>query len=53
MKPVLLIPSGLPGSGKSALSEHLAAPLNATWLRIDTIEQGLRELFGVDVGGEG
>ncbi|MDA0788922.1 MAG: AAA family ATPase [Proteobacteria bacterium] len=53
MRAFLLIFSGLPGTGKSTLSERLAAPLNAAWLRIDTIEQALRDLCGIEVQGEG
>jgi predicted kinase len=51
--PILYIFSGLPGSGKSTLSQLVAQQLNATYLRIDTIEQGLRELCSFDVQGEG
>jgi len=51
--PVLYIFSGLPGSGKSTLSQTLARQLRAVYLRIDTIEQGLRHLCSVDVRGEG
>jgi predicted kinase len=51
--PVLYIFSGLPGTGKSTLSQTVARQLNAVYLRIDTIEQGLRELCSIDVQGEG
>ncbi len=51
--PVLYIFAGLPGSGKSTLAQRLAAHLGATWLRIDTIEQALRDLCRIDVEGEG
>ena len=37
---------GPPGSGKTALSQRLARDLKAVHLRIDTIEQGLRDLCG-------
>ncbi len=53
MKPRLFIFSGLPGSGKSALARLLAAERGAAWLRIDTIEQGLRDLCGFEPQGEG
>ena len=33
---------GLPGTGKSALAGHLAADIDAVWLRIDEIEGALR-----------
>jgi predicted kinase len=51
--PILYIISGLPGSGKSTLSQMIARQLGAVYLRIDTIEQGLRELCSIDVQGEG
>lgn len=53
MKPILFIFSGLPASGKSSLAKLLAAERGAVWLRIDTIEQSLRDLYGVEVQGEG
>ncbi len=52
-EPTLYIFSGLPGSGKSTLSKALAAQVGAVYLRIDTIEQALRELCSFDVQGEG
>ncbi len=52
--PTLFIFSGLPGSGKSTLAQELARKINATFIRIDTIEQGLRDVCNYDVlGGEG
>lgn len=51
--PVLLIFSGLPGSGKSTLARAIAGDLRVVYLRIDTIEQGLRDLCRVDVQAEG
>ncbi len=51
--PVLYIFAGLPGSGKSTLSQRIAQELAAVYLRIDTIEQGLRELCSIEVQGEG
>lgn len=50
---MLYIFTGLPGSGKSTLSRMLARHVSAAWLRIDTIEQALRDLCAVDVHGEG
>ena len=38
---MLIILSGLPGTGKSTLAQKLAVRLGAVWLRIDTIEQAL------------
>lgn len=53
MKPILFILSGLPGSGKSTLSQFLARKYRIPYLRIDTIEQGLRDLCHIDVVAEG
>jgi predicted kinase len=52
-KLMLYIFSGLPGTGKTTLSQKLAQHTTATYLRIDTIEQALRELCSVKVEGEG
>jgi predicted kinase len=49
----LFIFAGLPGAGKSTLSRRLAAHLGAVHLRIDTIEQALRDLCHFEVEGEG
>lgn len=51
--PMLYIFSGLPGGGKSTLAQLVARHLEAVYLRIDTIEQGLKDLCSVDVQGEG
>ncbi|ETT05570.1 AAA family ATPase [Providencia alcalifaciens] len=40
---MLIIFSGLPGSGKSTIAQSLAKQLNALYLRIDTIEQAIRK----------
>jgi predicted kinase len=53
MKPILFILSGLPASGKSTLSKHIAKKYNAVYLRIDSIEQGLRDLCNFNVECEG
>lgn len=53
MKQVLFIFSGLPGSGKSTLAKEIASKTKAIFLRIDTIEQGIRELCNYNVQGEG
>ena len=52
-KPILYIFSGLPGVGKSTLAKNIAKSLNAVYIRIDTIEQGLRDLCHFNVQGEG
>jgi predicted kinase len=41
--PMLIIFGGLPGSGKSSIARELARETGAIWLRIDSIEQAIRE----------
>lgn len=41
--PLLIALAGLPGSGKSTLAQALADRLRAVWVRIDTIEQAIRD----------
>jgi len=53
VKPVLYIFSGLPGTGKSTLAKNVAKLLGAVYIRIDTIEQGIRDLCNFNVQGEG
>ncbi|MCY1538310.1 AAA domain protein [compost metagenome] len=53
MKAILFVLSGLPGAGKSTISQFLARKYKAMYLRIDTIEQRLRDLYNSDVAGEG
>lgn len=51
--PMLYIFSGLPAVGKTTLARGLAQATGAALLRIDTVEQGLRDLCNFDVEGEG
>lgn len=51
--PVLYIFSGLPASGKSTLAKLLAKQTGAMYIRVDTVEQGLRDLCNFNVEGEG
>ncbi|MEO1537770.1 MAG: AAA family ATPase [Pseudomonadota bacterium] len=47
--PILYVFSGLPGVGKSTIARELAARSGAIWLRIDSIEKGMRDgELGVD-----
>ncbi len=52
---MLIIFSGLPGSGKSTIAGALAQRLGAVYLRIDTIEQAIRaaERTGEEMGSAG
>lgn len=49
----LFIFAGLPGTGKSTLAARLAGHLQAAHVRIDTIEQALRDLCEWTVVAEG
>lgn len=51
--PLLISLAGLPGSGKSTLAEALAQRLRAVWVRIDTIEQAIRDGGIAEVGPAG
>ncbi|KAF0864583.1 AAA family ATPase [Pseudomonas sp. LD120] len=47
---MLIVFSGLPGTGKTTIARALAPHLKATYLRIDTIEQELRNSGWPEVG---
>jgi predicted kinase len=49
----LFIFAGLLGTGRTTLSQRLVQRIKAMHLRIDTIEQGLRDLCDVLVEGQG
>lgn len=52
---MLIVFSGLPGTGKTTIAHDLAATIGAMYLRIDTIEQAIRNsgALAQDVGGSG
>ena len=52
---MLIVFAGLPGTGKTTIARALADAMNAIYLRIDTIEQAVRQagLAGDDVGPVG
>ncbi len=52
-KAILYIFSGLPASGKTTISRLFAKHIKAAYIRIDTVEQGLRDLCDFKVEGEG
>ncbi|CAI9006193.1 AAA family ATPase [Pseudomonas chlororaphis] len=50
---MLIVFSGLPGSGKTTIARALASHLRAAYLRIDSIEQALRNGGLAEVGKAG
>jgi predicted kinase len=52
---MLIVFSGLPGTGKTTIAHDLAATTGAVYLRIDTIEQAIRNsgALAQDVGRSG
>lgn len=52
---MLIVFSGLPGTGKTTLAYELARRLSAVYLRIDVIEQAIRDagVLAGDVGSSG
>lgn len=52
---MLIVFSGLPGTGKTTIAHDLAAATGAVYLRIDTIEQAIRNsgALAQDVGRSG
>jgi predicted kinase len=51
--PMLIIFGGLPAAGKTTIAKDLARQLGATYLRIDTIEQALRDSTTVTISDQG
>lgn len=41
---MLITFGGLPGTGKTTIAKQLSRRISATYLRIDTLEQGLRTI---------
>ena len=44
---ILIVFGGLPGTGKTSIARDLAARMDAVYLRIDTIEQAIRNSAGM------
>ena len=52
-RPVLIVFSGLPGTGKTTISKALALRMRAVYLRIDTIEQAMKASGAENIGPAG
>ena len=52
-RPLLIVFSGLPGTGKTTISKALAAKMRAVYLRIDAIEQAMRSAGAAPIGPAG
>lgn len=52
-RPLLIVFSGLPGTGKTTVSKALAARLKAVYLRIDAIEQAMKTAGAERIGPAG
>ena len=50
---MLIVFAGLPGTGKSCIARALARELGGVWLRIDSIEQALRDSAALSAGVDG
>lgn len=49
---MLIVLAGLPGTGKSTIARALADRIGAIWLRIDSIEQAIRDAGILPPGGD-
>ena len=45
---MLIVLSGLPGTGKTTIGKALAAKRSAAYVRVDEIEHALKQHFGFD-----
>jgi predicted kinase len=43
LPPILIIVGGLPGTGKTTIARELSSQLGATYIRVDSIEQAIRD----------
>lgn len=53
VQPALIIFSGLPGVGKTAVATRLAVRIGATFVRVDAIEQAMRRAGAQQIGPAG